>query len=260
VITNPASTPIVIDSSNSRIKIKVNKLESNEIILTQATYDTTAELINELKEKIQADAKIGKQGIEVEWVSTGGSTGYVQFTSSSYGTNSKIEIVASQSNSAHAILGLTGGTAYAGVDVEGTINGETAEGLGQFLTGKEGNLKTDGLKLLIDLDSTQLIAGAEAIVTVTRGIASQLDEFVDSVIAVGEGTFDRRINATENQIEDLNKRIGEIDERLALRRQSLIEQFIELETSLGRLQGVGQFLTTQLNSLNANWILGRSRN
>ncbi|MCH8026798.1 MAG: flagellar filament capping protein FliD [candidate division Zixibacteria bacterium] len=260
VITDPASTPIVINSSNSRLKIKVNKLESNEIILTQATYDTTAELINELKEKIQADAKIGKQGVEVEWVSTGGSTGYVQITSSSYGTNSKIEIVASQSNSAHGILGLTGGTVYAGVDVEGTINGETAEGLGQFLTGKEGNLKTDGLKLLIDLDSTQLIAGAEAIVTVTRGIASQLDEFIDSVIAVGEGTFDRRIRATENQIADLNKRIGEIDERLALRRQSLIEQFIELETSLGRLQGVGQFLTTQLNSLNANWILGRSRN
>lgn len=130
--------------------------------------------------------------------------------------------------------------------------------MGQFLTGVEGNLKTDGLKLLIDLDSTQLIAGAEAIVTVTRGIASQLDEFIDSVIAVGEGTFDRRIRATENQIEDLNKRIGEIDERLELRRQSLVEQFIELEQSLGRLQGVGSFLTTQLDSLNVNWALGRN--
>ena len=260
VITDPASTPIVIDSSNSRIKIKVNNLESNEIILTQATYDTTAELINEIKEKIQADAKIGKQGVEVEWVSTGGSTGFVQFKSSTYGTNSKIEIVASQSNSAHGILGLTGGTSYAGIDVEGTINGETAEGSGQFLTGKEGNLKTEGLKLLIDLDSSQVKAGAEATVTVTRGIASQLDEFVDSVIAVGEGTFDRRIKATENQILDLNKRIGEIDERLELRRQFLIEQFIELETSLGQLNSIGQFLTTQLNSLNANWIIGRSSN
>lgn len=258
VITDPASTPIVIDSSNSRIRIKVDNLDSNEIILTQATYDTTAELINELREKIQADARIGKQGVEVEWVSTGGSTGYIQLTNSSYGTTSKIEILASQSNSAHSILGLIGGTSYAGVDVEGTINGEKAEGLGQFLTGEEGNPKTDGLKLLIDLTSTQLKSGAEAIVTVTRGIASQLDEFVDSVIAVGEGTFELRIKSTENQILDLNKRIGVIDERLEIRRQSLVEQFIELEQSLGRLQGIGSFLTTQLDALNVNWALGRN--
>ncbi len=207
--------------------------------------------------KIQADAKIGKLGVEVEWVSTGGSTGYIQLTNSSYGTTSKVEILASQSNSAHSILGLIGGTSYAGVDVEGTINGETAEGLGQYFTGEEGNAKTDGLKLLIELDSTQLKAGAEAIITVTRGIASQLDEFVDSVIAVGEGTFELRIKSTENQILDLNKRIGVIDERLEIRRQSLVEQFIELEQSLGRFQGVGSFLTTQLDSLNVNWALGR---
>lgn len=251
--TDLASTPIVLTSANNRLKFNIDGAESSEIILTEKSYESTTELINEIQEKIAADDKIGTRNSKVKWVSTGSGTGHIEISSNSYGKTSKVELVTSISNSAFSILGLTSGTATQGLDVAGTINGEAAQGAGQILTGKEGNEKTDGLKLKITLDDTQLVDGFDGTINVTKGLASRLNERVDSIIAVGEGTFDRKIKSVESQITELNKRVSDIDERLKIRRQTLTEQFIEMETALGELNSQGNFLSGQLNLINSNW-------
>ena len=252
-ITDPATSPVVLNSLNNRLRFKVDSVESNEIILTEKTYNSSGELINELKDKIATDSKLGNRNIKVEWMSTGPTTGYILLTSGTYGSTSKIEINSSASNSAFAIMGLATGATLEGLDVQGTMNGETAEGVGQFLSGKAGNAKTEGLKLKITLDNTQLIDGTEGTITVTRGLGSKLNDLVDSITAVGEGTFDRKIKSVENQIVSLNSRITDIDKRLVLRRQSLLEQFYEMEKALGELKGQSSFLSGQISQLNQNW-------
>ncbi len=61
-------------------------------------------------------------------------------------TNNDYGSAGSFSVSANASLGITGGT-YVGLDVAGTINGETATGSGQTLTGAAGNANTAGLSV-----------------------------------------------------------------------------------------------------------------
>lgn len=252
-LTDPATTAITLDSTNNKIKLKVDGLVSNDIVLTAKTYNSSSELITELKAKIEADTIIGDRKLAIEWVDEGGGTGYVLITSSGYGSSSKVEIESSVSDSAYSSLGLASAVSAVGLDVEGTINGEAATGIGQLLTGDSGNATTDGLRLRVTLMAAQLGAGAEGTISTVRGVASKMGTIVGSLTRGTDGTFDMRIKGYQNQVEDLSERIEKIDERLALRRESLFKKWYEMEVALGRLNSVSSFLTSQLGSLNTNW-------
>ncbi|MEE8577673.1 MAG: flagellar filament capping protein FliD [candidate division Zixibacteria bacterium] len=252
-ITNPASSPITITSSNNRLRFTVDGLTSDEIILATGTYDSTDALITEIQRQIDNDSKIGNRYINAEWVETDATNGYINLVSSTYGTGSKIELVTEQASSAFDILGLSSGVTVEGLDVAGTINGEEAEGKGQLLTGKEDNATTDGLKLKITLTESQLVAGPEATITITQGVAARMAEYVDSVTKSDDGTFDRRIKGYQNQIAELTKSITSIDKLLEIRRQSLYDQFYEMEILLGQLNMESNFLADQLAGINVNW-------
>ncbi len=252
-IANPAGIPLTLDSSNNQIKLSVNNVESATIQLATGSYNSVDELVHEIQRQIDADEKIGTRGLTVEWVEVNPDLGYLQFTSSTYGSASKVNVSTSVPNSAVALLGLGSGVATEGVDVSGTINGEEAEGRGQFLTGKEGNKTTDGLKLRVTMGADQLVDGVDGTVTMTRGIASKLFGVVDSLTMTGDGFMDRKIKSYERQIDDLTDRISFYDERLEARRQSLLRQFYEMESALGQLNSDSQYLTNQMASMNDNW-------
>jgi flagellar hook-associated protein 2 len=152
-----------------------------------------------------------------------------------------------------------GGISYDGIDVAGTINGEEAEGTGQILAGIEDNETTEGVKLKITMGASQLITGAEGDVTITRGIGTQLRDIITSATKAIDGTFDRRIKGYQSQIEQMGEQITDIDERLEIRRSSLLQKYWDMEAALGELNAQRDFLDNQISSLNSNWGLGRKR-
>ncbi len=259
-IADPATTPITLNNSNNRIKLAIDSLYSDEMILSEKTYSSADELVAEIQDKINNDGKIGSRGLRASWVSAGVGIGYIQFTSPTYGSTSKVNIMAGIANPGYRVLGLEAGASNAGVDVAGTINGEAAEGVGQFLTGKERNLTTDGLKLRITLDGNQLAEGADGTVTPTKGVAAKLNDLVSSMTRSGDGILDRKIKGYEGQVTALKTRIEEFDKRLAARRESLLKQYYAMEKTLGQLSSQGQYLTGQLASLNNNWNFNNSNN
>jgi len=253
-IADPTATPLTLNSSNNRLKFTINGVQSDDIILSEKTYNSADELVRELQDKIDSDPLIGNRGLSVEWVESGSGIGYLELTSSTYGSGSKVGIVTSIPSGAFALLGLASGTAVPGQDVEGTINGEAAEGSGQYLTGKEGNATTEGLKLRITLDADRLTSGSEGTITLSKGVASNLQTVLDSLTKVGDGMIDRRIRAYQNQIEYLKERVTAFDERLVMRRERLALQFQRMEQILGQLNAQGDYLTSQLANINANWV------
>ncbi len=252
-LTDPSADSITLTSSNNKLKFSINGVHSDEIVLAEKTYNSADELVREIQEKIDNDDKIGDRGLTVEWVSTGSDSGYLQLTSSTYGSKSQVEIITSISNSAFATLGLAAGLSIDGVDVEGTINGESATGNGQILTGDEGNATTDGLKLEITLDASQIVSGAEGSITVTKGLTARLGDLLESYTATGEGLFDSRISSYQSQVKDLEERIAEFDERLELRRERLEDEFLYMEEVIGELTSTSDYLTSQLENIEANW-------
>lgn len=261
LINDPASSPITLDSSNNVIKLVVDGLVSDEIVLAERTYSSGDDLASELQTRIDSDSKLKNMGVVAEWIETAGA-GYLKFTSGSYGSNSRIQIVTSVANNAYSELGLTAGAVNSGEDVAGTINGETATGRGQVLTGDEGNETTEGLKLKITLAANQLIAGApEGTVSVAQGLGTKIDRTLENITKSIDGSIARRTSALNNQITAINKQIEEYEQRLQRRRDALYSEFLAMEEVLSRYQSEGTYLTTQLENItnNFNQILNRNR-
>ena len=144
--------------------------------------------------------------------------------------------------SAHTVLGLIGGTETLGQDVAGTINGESASGVGQILTGDEDNDNTTGIRIQVTLTADDLVSGNEGSITITKGIATLTSELLARTTDVSTGTLTYRANALQKQIEDIGNQIDDVEERLEKRREDLYKQFYELEQALGAFQSQSAFL------------------
>ncbi|MFH1687159.1 MAG: flagellar filament capping protein FliD [bacterium] len=252
----PPAYGLVLDSTNNRLRLKIDGVTSEEIQLTQKTYESATELINELQAQIDADAKIGSFGLEVSWDSDANK---ITIAGSTYGSTASVELVSGVDNNAHTVLGLESGTSTAGTDVAGTINGEEAVGRGRYLTGKEDNETTEGIKLLITFTEDQVGDGVEGTIKMARGIATQLHDSIDNLTKSKDGVFDRRISALEKQIEQMAERVVDIDERLEIRRESLLKEFWAMESALGEMNALKDYLTQQTAMMNQNWKLGTNR-
>jgi flagellar hook-associated protein 2 len=252
-LTDPALSNITLTDTSNVMKLRIDGIVSENIVLSARKYTSGEDLAGELQTRINADDKIGKLGVTVEWVDLGGE-GYLKMTSATYGTSSKVETITSITDTAYSALGMASGTTvHHGKDVAGTINGESATGKGQVLTGDENNETTAGLKLKITLTESQLGIGDEGTVLITRGFASVFKETLDSITKTGNGVIARKTNGLQGQVDNIASQIRELDERLALRRESLIKKWGELEMILSQLQTEQAFLSSQLSNIESNF-------
>ncbi len=251
-ITNPSESTLTLDATNNAVKLNIDGLLSNEILLSERDYTSGEDLANELQTRIDADDKIASKGLTVEWVDQG-TTGYLNITSGTYGSSSEVGIYASQINSAYSTLGMSAGNYTEGKDVEGTIGGESATGNGQILTGNEGNAKTDGLKLKITYTEEDTFVGTEGTIDVVKGLATKIDEALENITKSIDGSIARRTTALENQITYMDERIIEFDKRLESRKNDLYSEFLAMESALSQFEAEGAYLESQLSSLNSNW-------
>ncbi len=248
-ITDPSVENLTIGSDNYKFKVRVNGVLSGDIELTQKTYTSGDELAQEIQSQINADDTLGANDVTVSWVDNG-DTGYFQIQSTKYGSDSNVETLSSSENSAALDLGFASGTSTAGVDVEGTINGESATGSGQILTGDAGNENTSGLSLKITLTADDLNDNApEATVTLTRGIASLLSYEINSYTDAYDGSIASRVNGLQSQIDLYNDQIDDLNARLEKRRNELYQEFYTMEQTLNALQSQQSYFSAQIASL-----------
>jgi flagellar hook-associated protein 2 len=137
------------------------------------------------------------------------------------------------------------GSGAAGTDVAGTINGEAATGVGQFLTGNAGNAKTDHLKLRI----TSIATGALGTIQLFDGLANKADRTLDNITNVADGTIPDEEASLEQRIQDFQDLINAREERVQVRQAQLQQQFADLESALQSFQTQSASLSSQLASL-----------
>lgn len=243
--TSIAGFPLTLTAANNELVLIVDGQESGTITLDARTYNTIEELALEIETKANADATLGSRDVSVSASGTA-----LTITSRAYGSSSEVRLGTQTANSATTALGLASGTAIAGVDVAGTLNGEAATGRGQLLTGNSGNATTDGLAVLVTLTAAQLDPGGpEATVTVTEGLARDLRDEITQLTDPVNGRMTRREDALNRVMQDLAATIGKQELRLEERRQDLLEEFARLEASLSSLNAQGELLTQQLANL-----------
>lgn len=236
----------VIDASNRTIELELDGAEAT-ISLNEGTY-TQQELADHVEALIRDSSEMRGRTANV-----GLSGGALTVTSDTYGSSSQVKFT---DGTALATLGFAPGTEDKGRDVAGTftINGvtESATGRGQVLTGNADNEHTADLQLRVKLSPADIVSGPEAEVNVTMGLAASLDNILDGMLDPENGglkTIDDRFN---DEIASLQDAFDRQKELFDIQQQSLIEQFVALESAMSELQSTSDFVGTQLASLSAS--------
>lgn len=233
VVGSAVANLTITDSVNDTLVFNVHG-KTATIDITAGTY-TADELAIEVQTKLNGIDALSDNGININVTQSGG---VMTLTSDEYGSSSTVEITGG--NGKDDFIGLAP-TSTDGLDVAGTINGSSATGAGQFLTGS-GN--AEGLKIEITGGAT----GSRGRVNFTRGIADQISTLLDSYLD-GESVIDKRSEIINNQIDDLASQRDAITLRLESYEKRLLKQFTSLDILVASLTSTSEFLAGQLASL-----------
>lgn len=231
---------IVIDANNDNLAVKIDGVQSATLSLTQGTYKV-ADLAKEIQTQINGDSALRGAGVTVKVDYDSANKKYL-ITSSRYGSTSKAEVTAVDTNT-KADTGIEVKAGTDGVDVAGKINGVSATGSGQYLTGAVGD-DSAGLKLQISGGGT----GARGTVNFSRGYAHQQDKLAETLLS-SAGPLASRTEGINRSIESIGDQREAFVRRLASIETRYRAQFAALDSLLGSMTKTSNFLSQQLANL-----------
>jgi len=234
-LSDLATTPLTIDSSNDTFSILIDGVGSGDLNLTQKSYSSGSELAAEIQAKINANDSLKDNGASVLVSFTDGK---LQISSALYGDKSSVEITAIEGA---ADLGLSIGAGTKGTDVKGTIGGQEADNLGTVLTGRG---EASGMILEFSGGS----AGNRGSVFFNRGIADQLDSLITGFLK-SDSLIDARTDGLSTRIENINEQRSALNTKLDTLEARLYKQFNAMDQIVAQLQSTGSFLEQQLDNL-----------
>lgn len=171
--------------------------------------------------------------------------GKLQIVSKRYGSTAKFtlssNLAAATDNSG---VGTGNGTMVDGVDVAGTINGETATGNGQFLIGDSANTNTSNLQIQYTGSTT----GSIGTIVFSKGLSSQLTKSLNLFTDSTTGLFKTIDDSLQSQIDDMTDSINRKNDLLTLQENTLRAKFTAMETALANLQAQSAQLSQMLSS------------
>jgi flagellar hook-associated protein 2 len=222
---------------NDTLQVKLDGVTAT-ITLAAKTY-TEAELTAEIQSKINGEKLFTDAGSSAK-VSMS-PNGTLTIMSNRYGSASNASITGGNGQS-YLNLGGTA-TVTAGVDVAGKINGVTATGSGQTLTGAVGNV-AEGLAIEISGG----VIGSRGMVSYSQGYAYQFDQLLTSLLGT-DGSIASRIDGIKTTIKDLGKQGERLTDRLEMTEKRYRAQFTALETLLSKMNTTSTYLSQQLEAL-----------
>jgi hypothetical protein len=146
-----------------------------------------------------------------------------------------------------APLGESGaGTGAAGVNVEGTIDGQECTGAGRRLKADAGD--PTGLSLLV----TGTSAGSYGVVNFTVGAAESAFRVCLSATDTMDGTVARAQDTISDTMNDIDAEITRLQELIEHEQDRLRASFVAMERALAQFESQSQFLTSQLAQMQAS--------
>jgi len=231
-----AAGDITIDNTNNTFSLKLNDGNEAQVTLTDGTY-SNQQLLEEVRTQVADNTTIQSSEDSLQVDLTG--NGELQFTSSEYGSNSSVEIT--QGN---ADLGLATGTGTAGTDVQGTIDGQQAEGDGQVLFLGRDQGDASGIQVRIRGGET----GARGSVSYIEGVGNSIAERIGQLEG-RNGALSSREESFQGDLEDIQEDRQDLNERFTSLRERLSSQFAAADSRISEFQQTGNYLEQQLAGL-----------
>ncbi len=172
--------------------------------------------------------------------------GQLRLTSKQYGSAADFAVVSSASIGTNTSgVGTTPQEVH-GVDVVGTINGESATGIGQFLTGSQiaGAYGANGQALGLQLRVTATAPGSYGNVVYTSGVADVVKNYVTAQTDGYTGALTTAAAGLQTNIDDYQSNIDDIESRLKDEQQRLKDQFTAMEVAIAQIKSASAGLAS----------------
>ncbi|HZP84201.1 MAG TPA: flagellar filament capping protein FliD [Chthonomonadaceae bacterium] len=165
-------------------------------------------------------------------------TGALKLVSKQYGSAAEFAVVSGIPAAADSSGIGTTIVDVKGQDVAGTINGEAATGVGQFLTGslKGASGASNGRALGLQLRITATAAGSYGTVAFTSGVADILKNYITTQTDAFTGALTVSANSVQDNINDIQDSINAIDEQLKDEEQNLRLKFTAMESAVAKIK------------------------
>ena len=181
---------------------------------------------------------------------TDDGSGHLVLTHDNYGSDYNFTISESASNPLHKLWTSGDQDVDNGEDVAGTINGETATGLGQILTGDSGENNIDGLVIKYTGQNEDLNVGE---VSIALGVAELFDRTLHNITDQYDGYLAFKQESLQNSINDFEEQVETMEARLERRMETMVERFVAMESALAHIQTLSAWLSSQVTTLYSGW-------
>ncbi|MCB1935357.1 MAG: flagellar filament capping protein FliD [Nitrosomonas sp.] len=206
--------------------------KSASITLAAGTYAADT-LAAEIQSRINGESTFSSNNVGV---TVSQSAGVLTVTSDRYGSTSAVSITGG--NGALDIFGTA--TETAGLDIAGTINGISAIGSGQTLTGTGSS---SGLEIKV----TGGGIGSRGTIDFAHGFAAKLDHLITNML--DGDMIDNRIDGIKSNIDRINDQREVLARRLEDVEKRTRAQFAALDSMIASMTQTSSFLQQQLSRL-----------
>ncbi|MFW5825448.1 MAG: flagellar filament capping protein FliD, partial [Marinobacter sp.] len=227
---------ITVDAANE-FSFRVDGETDATFSLAEGTY-TAEQFRDALQEQLSKNPALEAAGRSVQ-VDLDGA-GNLTFTSNRFGSESNVSLAGLE-----GVSDLTTKTGQAGLDVEGTINGQQAKGDGQVLyLGNDAGGGAAGLQVRITGGET----GDRGSVKFIEGISERTVGTITDILGAN-GALDSRTSNLNRDLERIQEDREKLDFRIESFQERLIKQFSAADSMVGELNQTRDYLTQQLAGL-----------
>jgi flagellar hook-associated protein 2 len=213
---------------------------TNATISLEAGTYTQQEFRDLLQQQLDGNAALNSAGKSVQVGLDGGN---LVFTSGKYGSESNV-----------SLTGLTGvadletRTGDAGLDVQGTINGQTAQGDGQVLyLGSDAGSGAAGLQVRITGGET----GPRGSVNFIEGVSEKTVNTITDILGAN-GALDSRTSSLNRELERIDEQRQDLERRIQSYQERLVSQFSAADSLISQLNSTRDYVSQQLAALAPN--------
>ena len=240
-----AGAPAEVLAANETITIEFDRNAQQgdgvapDIDVELLAGDTPAQQLTRLQDAI------GGAGYDVEVFLS--AAGHLSFRSTDYGEDFSVDIVSNLAAGAGTSQIGNVNIRDEGTDLIGTIGGHRTDVHdGNRLKGARG-FRTEGVEVMIPDDSS----GRVGSIRVVDGAGEQLPGIIAGLSGYG-GIVRSRSDGVNSRIEHLEEEITKQNRRITATEQRLRRQFTNLESTMGRLNALGDYVTQQLDALSSS--------
>lgn len=210
---------------------------TSELKMEPQEFASGKEFATALQRVINRDVHLQSEGksVTVDYIDDA-----LEITSNSVGSQSKVA-VKSMSRYLYFLAGMPMGQGQPGNDLTANVGSSTITGVGNKL-----NLKGDLSGIVLEVSGSN--TGNRGDLTITNGIASTLDNLMDSFL-VDDGLVDARIDGYNAKIKSISKQRDDLVRKLEVSEQRYLKQFSNLDAMLGKMRSTSSFLAEKLSSL-----------